>query len=155
MLTNIWIIESRSAICVFEANFKKLKIDSDMIAGFLVAILNFAKELADKDIKSITLSGMKITYNVRKGFIIASAFTDNTSEIETKELLDKISSEFEHRFSKVISPFSGNTAQFDSFAPYVEDLLHLRSIKIEMFKSKVINELGSEVDEDDYEEFKD
>lgn len=137
-LSNLWIINNNSGVCVFEGNYKEITMNADLISGFLVAMINFGKELADKDLKKIQFNDLKIAFRYNKLFIIAVAFTDNALDPEVQAFLKLIEDEFQSRYGKYLEDFSGDVTVFSDFNTYVEKILNRKALAVEYVKSQIV-----------------
>ncbi|MHA1821459.1 MAG: hypothetical protein ACTSU2_01855 [Promethearchaeota archaeon] len=138
-LYNVWIIEKDSGICIFEQNFKELKVNSDLISGFLVAMLNFGKEIADNDIKSINFQELKIFYSIQNKFLLIIAVKEDTDPKDVDDFLQLISEKFDKEYVPKLEKWDGNTDIFLPFGDYIESLTDKKALKIEILKNKILS----------------
>lgn len=137
-LSNLWIISNNSGVCIFEGNYKEITMNADLISGFLVAMINFGKELADKDLKKIQFNDLKIAFKHNKLFIIAVAITENAREPDVQAFLNLIEVEFQSRYGQYLENFSGDVAVFSDFNLYVESLLNRKALAVVYVKDQIV-----------------
>jgi len=137
-LSNIWIIHKENGVCIFEQNFKNIETNSDLITGFIVAILNFGKEIADKNLQSIVFAGLKIMISIYDRFIIALAIDEDAPELDVKMFLEIVYDEFEKRYGNFLLNFNGDVSIFSDFESFIETLINKKAIAIEFLKNKIV-----------------
>ncbi|MHA1341400.1 MAG: hypothetical protein ACTSRZ_15750 [Promethearchaeota archaeon] len=140
-LSNIWIIHKDVGVCIFEQNFRNIDTDSDLITGFIVAMLNFGKEIADKDLQSINFAGLKIMLSIHSHFIIALAIDENAPEPDLKMFLSLVGDEFEKRYGDCLINWNGNVDIFTDFASYIEEIVDKKAIAIDFLKNHIVKKI--------------
>lgn len=149
-LSNIWIIEKDSGICIFEQSFKNINMNPDLISGFLIAMLNFGKELADKDFESIQFKELKIALNNYDHYIIAMAITDDANDADVRDFFEIVSDEFSKRYDEILTDWQGETSIFDKFGEYTENLVDRPAIKAELVKKKIVKKIEDSAEESEF-----
>ncbi len=125
LIESIWILDKSSGLCIFEEiyeDFIKKGLDSDLIASFLSAILNFAGETFTEEIQFIKFTNRKILFEFseRTLFVIAIDDRDETPDYCIKEIIKEIVEKFNDKYESFLKDdWLGNTALFSSFT---EDL---------------------------------
>ncbi len=137
-LSNLWIIEKNSGICIFEQSYMEVNMNSDLISGFLVAMLNFGKELANKDLQSIQFNDLKISFKEQEKYIIAIAITDNANSRDVESFMELIIKEFAEKYEDKLDNFHGQVDVFNDFGIFVENLVNKKALGMILLKSKVI-----------------
>ncbi|MBD3352087.1 MAG: hypothetical protein GF364_11425, partial [Candidatus Lokiarchaeota archaeon] len=129
-LSNVWIIQEASGICIFEQSFMNIDMSPDLISGFLIAMLNFGRELTEKDLKMISFNELRIKFKKSDDLIIAIAVLDNCNDTEAAALINLIAEEFKQRYVSLLEHFSGDTSQFDEFGLYTEKIIDKKALPI-------------------------
>ncbi len=127
---NFWILDRSSGICIFEQNFEEWpgKDKSEIVAGFLYAILSISKEFADDFISYIELKDkFRISYRLSKNLV----FVVLSSRIEQSwiaSILERLELRFEEKFPDFFNcSFYGETSQFQCFAKETEKIFQLET----------------------------
>lgn len=139
-LNKLWIIHREAGVCVFEQSFEELpkNINSDMIGGFLIAILSFSQEMADQEIEFLQLKNLRIIYHITPQYIIAVGCNQNANYKELEKLLAQVETRFELKYHNVIGKgYSGNTTVFNDFATEVEKIFDSKSTALKYFEERL------------------
>ena len=137
VIYSLFVLHKESGIAVFIQNFTPFptNMDMDIIGGFLIAILNFAQEVAQQSIELIQLSQLKISYTITSKFVFI-LFSDFTlDQIWIKKKLNTIQETFYQKYEESINNFYGNINLFKNFAPDVESILNKETQSISYMKS--------------------
>jgi hypothetical protein len=137
-LSNLWIIENNSGVCAFEESFMEINLNPELISGFLIAMINFGKELASKDLQSIQFNNLKILLKMQPKYTIAVAVTDDAFSKEVELFIELIIAEFDKHYLKFFENWAGRTDVFNDFGVYLEKLTNKESIGVQYLKSKVV-----------------
>lgn len=137
-LSNLWIIEKESGVCIFEQGFMEITTDPDLISGFLIAMLNFGKELNDNEIQAIQFDNLKIHFKSGDKYIMAIAVTGTASIIDVDNFLDLMTKEFEDKYSNKLIEWDNNISDFTEFGTYIEQIVNKKALSIELLKSAVL-----------------
>ena len=127
-LTNLWILDTQSGVCIFEQTYEPVQIDPDLVTGFLLAMRNFGREITDGDIKEIEFNNLRIALRSGKNVILAGAFRAEASQKGVKNLLDLLLFEFEIQFESQLKHWAGNTDVFSPFNTILEELINKKSL---------------------------
>ncbi|MFX0018365.1 MAG: hypothetical protein ACFFAK_04195 [Promethearchaeota archaeon] len=126
---NLWIIEKKSGICIFNKNFKYLKkkhLSIDLICGFLSAISMLALEAFSEDIKYIKLSNSKLYFKYTTNFLFVLSIQKenrfNSNKIRT--LINDISDLFIFYYDKDFESWDRDIRQFKAFSKYLAKLIY-------------------------------
>ena len=126
---NLWIIERKSGICIFNQNFKCLKkkhLSIDLICGFLSAISMLASEAFAEDIKYIKLSNSKLYFKRTMNFLfVLSIHNENRfNSHKIKTLINDISDLFVFYYDKDFESWDRDIRQFKAFSKYLADMVY-------------------------------
>jgi len=131
-LKHLWIIAREAGVCIFEASLGELKkeIDADLIAGFFTAILQFAQELSESNVKNIKLGESDLLFSLSE-YLLFVLWIDNVSLINPGE---KILRELEARFYAKYRPifeshWNGNVTIFADFTSDIEQITKQKPIE--------------------------
>lgn len=138
-LLNVWIIDRKSAVCIFDKKFTDSDIDPDLISGFLVAINSFGQEISNRSIQSIKFEDYQIAVEVSEFYYLALAYRDGMPAKTTKKLLSDIGDKFDEQFCTHLECFSGNVDVFAEFDDPLEKIVQKRPSEAGMFKAKKFN----------------
>lgn len=146
-LSNVWIIERDSGLCIYEHNFMKLDTNSDLVSGFLMANLSFGQELTKSKVKRIIFENLGIYFQHQDKFIVTMAITDDASIVDAERLLVKIADEFERKFHDVLGKNNGNITKFQDFNSIVDDLAKKQAITFDLLIQSQILKKSTENDQ--------
>lgn len=149
-LSNVWVIINDSGICCFEQNFKELNTNSDLITGFLYAMMNFGKEVADKDINTIKFDNLNFCFKIREKYVMTIAVTDDAKDQDVQLFLSQLIDIFDKDYLKFLDDWDMIVTHFDSFGNNVEELASMESKHEYFLKSKALKLLSNE-----HEKYKD
>ncbi len=126
---NLWIIERKSGICIFNKNSKFLKkkhLSIDLICGFLSAISMLALEAFAEDIKYIKLSNSKLYFKHTTNFLFVLSIQNenrfNSHKIKT--LINDISALFLFYYDKDFESWDRDIRQFKAFSKYLANIIY-------------------------------
>ena len=130
LIEGLWILEYESGLCLFEEiykDFTKEGMSTDLITGFLSALLNFANETFSDAILHIQLSNRKILFELTKYilFVIAVNAKSSVTDGEIKFTIRKIAKIFNKKFQSVFKKgkWSGNVSIFNSFSDDLKQIV--------------------------------
>ncbi len=131
-LKHLWIIARDAGVCIFEASLGELKkeIDGDLIAGFFTAILQFAQEVSDSDIKSIKLGEADLLFSLSE-YVLCVLWVDEVSKInQGAKILRDLEARFYSKYLPVFeAKWAGNVTIFADFANDVEQITSQRPLE--------------------------
>jgi hypothetical protein len=122
-IKHLWIIARDAGVCIFEASLGDLEkdIDGDLIAGFFTAILQFAKEISDTDVKSINLSDANLLFSLSEHVVLVRWVSDASIFNKGERILRELEQEFTRKYQNVFEPkWDGNVSVFSDFATDVQ-----------------------------------
>ena len=127
-LENLWIIERKSGICIFNKNFTSLEkkhLSTDLICGFLSAISMLASEAFAENIKYIKLSNSKLNFKYTTNFLfVLSIHNENRFTSHTiKTLFNDISDLFIFYYDKDFESWDRDIRQFKAISKHLATLV--------------------------------
>jgi hypothetical protein len=145
-ILKFWIFDRYSGFCIFEQTFEELpgNVNSDLIGGFMIAILSFAREIANEEIQFLQLKHIRISYHISEKYIICVA-TSNDTDVERTELaLNAVHRKFDAQYHAIFEGgIVNDVSVFNNFAADLEHIfnaetkhlayLRKRSEKIKQF----------------------
>jgi propanediol dehydratase large subunit len=129
-ILKIWIIQKDSGICVFEQSFSEsaVTIDSDLIGGFLSAILNFSDEVIKSSIQYIQLNDYLLYYDFSRDFVFVYLCEPDVSVKNIGKISEKTVKSFGTHFEQPGQlSFTGDVSKFNTFASETEQILESKS----------------------------
>ena len=126
---NLWIIERKSGICIFNKDFKCLKNKHhsiDLICGFLSAISMLASEAFADDIKYIKLSNSKLYFKYTTNFLFVLSIQNENrfNSHKIKALINDISDLFVFYYDKDFESWGNDIRQFKAFSKYLANIVY-------------------------------
>jgi len=131
-ISNVWIIEQDSGVCIYEHNFMKLDTNSDLVSGFLMANLTFGQELTKSKVKRIIFENLGIYFQHREKFIVTMAITNDASVVDSEHLLLRIAEEFNKRYREVLGDYKGNITKFRDFDTIVDEMAKKKAVSFDL-----------------------
>ncbi len=130
-LKHLWIIARDAGVCIFEASLGELKkeIDGDLIAGFFTAMLQFAQEVSESDVKSIKLGEADLLFS-SSDYLVCVLWVDDVSVINPgAKILTELESKFYSKYRPVFEAnWTGNVTPFEDFAADVEQITNQKPL---------------------------
>lgn len=139
-ISHFWIIHKSSGITIFSQQFddRLLNIVSeDLIGGFIIAIMGFAKEIANQKIELMRLSELTLHYNIKENFIMVALTTNSVDSSRIRILLDHVQDRFNTKYEKLIqAKFITNIAIFHDFAKITEEIFEAETQYLTIIRSR-------------------
>ena len=127
-VSNTWIIQNLSGICMFEASFMEIDMDSELISGFLMAIQNFGKQLTKTPLDHIAFKSLRLTLLVKEDIIVIIATVPNAEESEIYTLLNDLEDKFLGKYQQILKEWDNDVSKFYSFKEDVETIIRKEAI---------------------------
>ena len=128
VLYTIYIIERNSGRNIFSKNYGKIKVEENLLSGFMSALFGFSEsELEDTGIENIDMGGIRWVYVDKKGVLFISASSKDDDPDMLKSQLHLIADSFCERFA-IQQEFreldwDGNLHVFEPFSEIIESLM--------------------------------
>nr|MDO8090878.1 GTP-binding protein [Candidatus Sigynarchaeota archaeon] len=127
MIHGIYIIDHRG-ICILSREYGSIKIDENLIGGFLTAILRFSSKLIEgeedeNNLQEILLRNYRILYESSNGIRAVSVIDREDNEVLVREILSSILGVFVERFEAQLQNWDGNVQPFSGFEAKIDELL--------------------------------
>jgi Na+/phosphate symporter len=124
-ILKFWIFDRKSGFCLFEQTFEELpgNLQSDLIGGFMIAILSFAQEIAQQEIEYLQLKKLRISYHLSENCIICIATENETDMQETTLALDAVQKKFDEQYHQIFE--EGHQHIVSNFNNFASDLEHI------------------------------
>ncbi len=130
LIEGLWILEYESGLCLFEEiykDFTKEGMSTDLITGFLSALLNFANETFSDAILHIQLANRKIIFQTSKHVLLVVAVSAKApaDDAEIKFTIRKIAKIFNKKFQSIFKKgkWSGKVSVFSSFSDNLKQIV--------------------------------
>lgn len=125
ILSYILILDKGSGLTIFEKNLGDLKINPDLIGGFIHALQSFGLELSHKETSMKTLSYESYQFQIETGeFIRAALIVRGTPNQFLTTKLTEFVQEFERAFREKLAHFSGNVSEFQPATQLFDTIFH-------------------------------
>ena len=113
ILSYILVLDKKSGITLFEKNLGDLKINPDLMGGFLHALQNFGLELSPSETTMKTLSYQNYQFQVEPGALLRAVLIMRGPPNQFLiSCLQEFVTQFEQSFGEQIEQFSGNIECF-------------------------------------------
>src|SRR6056297_2514287 len=99
-INKLWLIHREIGMCLLEQTFKPLPtdVDSDLVSGFLTAMLSFSEQIAKEKIERIELETTAIQYYVSKNYVMAVICPRSVSQVVLKTKLELLAKKFDEEY---------------------------------------------------------
>ena len=130
MIHNVWILEKKSGILLFQDKLGSIETEGDLLSGFLSAIYSFAEMEISSGIESMEMGEYNMIYCLSHGllFVMAADKTDSSSNIKAQ--IDLIRDSFIDEFPGLkedhegfLRKWHGNRDIFRKFMFTLRDLI--------------------------------
>lgn len=122
---SLWITERLSGICIVEAHFRESAIDpkqTDLLSGFIVALLEIANEINADGIEHIQLGNARIVYDINPRYIIVSWVDPDAKPKVVARHIEKVRDSFNANYASKLETWSGKIDDFDGFHADIDHL---------------------------------
>lgn len=119
MIHNVYIMK-RSGECIISRKYGSLKVDEDLVTGFLSAILNFSEQLDGERVESIVMGNKKFVYT-GMGDVIFIAYADKNDPV--KESLEVLGRTFMEKYGETLKKWKGERDIFNDFTKQMDEIL--------------------------------
>ncbi len=131
-MKHLWIIARDAGVCIFEASLGDLKkeIDGDLIAGFFTAMLQFAQEVSDSEVKSIKLGDADLFFSL-SDYVLCVLWVEDVSLINPgAKVLTELEAKFYSKYRPVFEAnWAGNVTLFENFTEDVEQITNQKPLE--------------------------
>ncbi|MFX1495303.1 MAG: hypothetical protein ACFFBZ_13545 [Promethearchaeota archaeon] len=126
---NLWIIERKSGICIFNKNFKYIKnkqLSVDLICGFLSGIAMLVSEAFAEDIRYIKLSNSKLYFKYTTNFLFVLSIKNENqlNSYKIKSLINDISALFIFFYDRDFESWDRDIRKFKAFSKYLKNIIY-------------------------------
>jgi len=128
VLYSVYILERLSGRSIFTKNYGKIKVDENLLSGFMSALFGFSEsELEDTGIENIDMGGIRWVYVDEKELLFISASSKEDEPDMLKNQLHLVCDAFCERYAIKESfnemEWNGNVKMFDPFAQVLDSLI--------------------------------
>lgn len=129
-VNQLWIL-NHSGLCLFHTSFitddESLKMDRNLFSGFITAITSFAKNIAQSQVRQISLDNMVFHQYADEELIIClSTSSDFPPSVPLKLFFESLLGEFRSKFGEILS--NNMTPDLGSFADFQERVFSLLNV---------------------------
>jgi len=129
-LLNIYIFRREDGICLYHYPFSSIRIDPQLISGFLSAILTFMDELIPvQRMESGTFSREDYTIILEHGKMVSGALVALSEDSDLKARLKECIKVFEDAYGDKISKKTVHEESFDDFTRFVKRVFATRIVE--------------------------
>ena len=126
MLKNVLIFWSHGSL-LFSHAYGDLKNDPHLVSGFLSAVASFARELGEKEIRSIQMQPHKVFMSLRQDLCFTIFLDEHDDETQGKLILESLINSFLAIFGTHLDPT--RPIELSIFRPFGEVLDDLYIVK--------------------------
>jgi hypothetical protein len=135
---HFWIIHKGSGLTMFSQEFEGLasSSDSDIVGGFLVAILGFAQEMAGQDIDFMQLKDMRISYSIQGDYVMVAITSNSADPDRIRAMLNLVQNKFIEKYSVILAKELHDISKFYDFAKVTEKIFEAETKYLSIIKSR-------------------
>jgi predicted transcriptional regulator len=113
LLSYLLVLDKQSGICIFEKDFSALKINPDLVGGFLHALQSFGVEISATDAAMKTLTYENYQFQIETGeYVRAALILQGVPNEYITSRLTRFVTMFEQMFQKELVNYSGDAQPF-------------------------------------------
>jgi small GTP-binding protein len=111
--------------------YAAVKIDQDLLAGFLSAFSGFMKEISQSEIKSTITGNSKFFYGIEQGIIVVLAADIDDKDEEVSPKVENLLNKFIELYGEIFrsKKWNGERTHFNPFYDYIDKIV-LTPIKV-------------------------
>lgn len=106
-------------------NYGEVKVDRDLLTGFLSAFSEFIKEISQSDIKSTIAGNFKYYYMILDSIIIVVCANLQDEDLKIYSIINRIKTKFIEKYGKIIEDgsWAGRRSIFNDFEKEVDNII--------------------------------
>ncbi len=122
---SLWITERSSGICIIEAHFREGVIDAkqtDLLSGFIVALLEIADEIKADGIEHVQLGNARIIYDVNPKYVIVCWVDPDAKPKAVARVIEKVRERFDANYAQKLTEKGVKVDDFDRFHEDIDQI---------------------------------
>ncbi|NVM31603.1 MAG: hypothetical protein HWN65_22390 [Candidatus Helarchaeota archaeon] len=128
MLKNVLIFWSHGNL-LFSQAYGDLKNDPHLVSGFLSAVASFARELGEKEIRSIQMQPHKVFMSLRQDLCFTIFLDEDDDEMQGKLILESLINSFLALYGSKLDPTKPTDLSiFRPFGEVLDDLYIVKNV---------------------------
>ncbi|NVM53483.1 MAG: winged helix-turn-helix transcriptional regulator, partial [Candidatus Helarchaeota archaeon] len=114
ILSYLLILDNNSGIALFEKDLGDMRINPDLVGGFLHALQSFGREISEKESSMKTLTYENYQFQIENGeYVRAALILQGTPNLFLISRLKILVKKFEEKFKNHLINFTGNLRLFE------------------------------------------
>jgi len=124
MIYEVYILFGKNKVQLFHHGLEKLPIDNPkLVSGFLVALTNFAIEIGENVIESLTFKTLKFVYSYFKDVFVTFVVDKEDEEALIKDKIRSVGEAFLLKYKGILDDWDGDDSVFDDFADILKSVI--------------------------------
>jgi len=122
---NVWIL-LKSGICLFHKEYHSVKLDEDLVSGFLSAVSSFVTKLGEERVESIVMGKKKFVCISSENLIFSACLDKEDDEKQAIEKLWEIKVSFLRKYLQKIKEWNGDVKAYEEFEEDLNKIVYSR-----------------------------
>ena len=124
MIYEIYILYKENKMPLAHYYIKQLPIDNtQLVSGFLAALTNFASEIGERVIESLTFKTLKFVYGYFKEIFIVFIVDKPDEDLIIKDKIRSVGEAFLLKYGNILDDWDGNSDVFNEFDSIVRSVI--------------------------------
>ncbi|NHI91114.1 MAG: GTP-binding protein [Candidatus Lokiarchaeota archaeon] len=116
MIYEIYILYRENKVQLYQYSLKKMPIENPkLVSGFMAALTNFASEIGEQIIESLTFKTLKFVYGYFGDIFIVLIVDKEDDEQIIKSKIRAVGEAFLLKFGNILENWDGNAEKFNDF----------------------------------------
>ncbi|MBD3406390.1 MAG: hypothetical protein GF411_09790 [Candidatus Lokiarchaeota archaeon] len=123
MIQAVYILIAESGLCVVDRKYGKADMDPNLIAGFLTALIQFGRELAEGNrVHVIDFGAFDICLSLKENVIVAATVDKVDDGNAAMAVLADVNNAFIDMYRHLLDDWDGNLEPFEDFVSRIDEI---------------------------------
>ncbi|MEM3593728.1 MAG: hypothetical protein QXS27_03275 [Candidatus Jordarchaeaceae archaeon] len=136
---NVWIL-LKSGICLFHKEYHSVKLDEDLVSGFLSAASSFVTKLGEDRVESIVMGKKKFVCISSEDLIFSLCVDKEDDEKQAIEKLWEIKVNFLRKYLQKIKGWNGDVKVYEEFEEDLNKIVY-EKVRISVAVKELLHKL--------------
>ncbi len=124
MIYEVYILFGKNKVQLYHHALEKLPIDNPkLVSGFLIALTNFATEIGENVIESLTFKTLKFVYSYFKDVFVTFVVDKEDEEALIKDKIRSVGEAFLLKYKPMLDEWDGDESVFDDFTDILKSVI--------------------------------
>jgi len=123
MIQAVYILIADSGLCVLDRKYGEADMDPNLISGFLTALIQFGRELSDRNrVHVIDFGVFDICLSLKNNVIVAATVDKVDDGNAAMAVLAEVNTAFYEIYGNMLAEWDGNLEPFESFHVKLDEI---------------------------------